>query len=84
MGLGLGLGLSLALFLAFTSVRGDFCSRRGKLVCAISTGSYFVSVEERERSHHSRSERDGSSERSGRRSEPESPRHRPKGGTGTR
>ncbi|NWZ55910.1 PRP16 helicase, partial [Haliaeetus albicilla] len=35
--------------------------------------------EERDRSRHSsRSERDGSSERSSRRSEPESPRHRPK------
>lgn len=42
-------------------------------------------AEERDRSHHgsSRSERDGWSERSGsRRSEPESPRHRPKGSAG--
>lgn len=37
-------------------------------------------TDERDRSRHSsRSERDGGSERSSRRNEPESPRHRPKG-----
>lgn len=82
--LGLGPGLFFALFVAFTNVCGDFCNRLGKPVCAIGTCSYFVFAEERDRSHHSRSERDGSSEWSSRRGEPESPRHRPKGGSGTR
>lgn len=47
---------------------------RGFKPCATLT------TDERDRSRHSsRSERDGGSERSSRRNEPESPRHRPKG-----